>query len=85
MSGVVFTKRRSFCKARKHFYDQAKRAMYLLYKIIRNLKLSINSQLLEHTILPIRGADPGFLERGFMYIKRWGRFAGFISFFLNIP
>ena len=34
--GVVFTKSRSFCKARKHKYDQAKKAMHLLYKRIRN-------------------------------------------------
>ena len=32
------------------------------------------------------GTDLGFLERGFVRIKVWGvRFAGFISFFLNIP
>ena len=45
------------------------------------------------------GADPGFLERGFICIKLYvfvfvcvcvwggggGRFAGFISFCLNIP
>ena len=30
-------------------------------------------------------SDPGFLERGFIHIKKWGvRFADFISFFLNI-
>ena len=34
----------------------------------------------------IAGADPGFLERGFIYIKVWGvRFVYFISFCLNIP
>ena len=32
------------------------------------------------------GTDPGFLERGFIYIKDVGvRFADVISFFLNIP
>ena len=32
------------------------------------------------------GADPGFLERGFICINVWGvRFADLISFFLNIP
>ena len=39
------------------------------------------------------GADPGFLERGFICLKLWGGgggggggcFADFISFFLNIP
>ena len=53
--GVVFTKSRSFCKAKKHNYDQAKKAMHLLYKRIRNLNLPIDLQLqlFEHTILPI--------------------------------
>ena len=31
------------------------------------------------------GADPGFLERGFICIKVWVRFGDFISFFLNVP
>ena len=43
-------------------------------------------------MLPVRswhlrkGVDPGFLERGFIYIKVWGGvcLADFISFFLNI-
>ena len=43
--GVVFTKIRSLCKARKHNYDQAKRVMHLLYKRIRNFDLPIDSQL----------------------------------------
>ena len=53
--GVVFTKSRSFCRAKKHNYDQAKKAMHLLYKRIRNLNLPIDLQiqLFEHTILPI--------------------------------
>ena len=35
---------------------------------------------------PCPGADPGFLERGFICIKVLGvRFADFISFFFNIP
>ena len=34
----------------------------------------------------VAGADPGFLEGGFICIKVWGvRFADFVSFFLNIP
>ena len=53
--GVVFTKSRSYCKAKKHNYDQARKAMHLLYKIIRNLNLPIDLQLqlFEHIILPI--------------------------------
>ena len=40
--------------------------------------------------LPTPGADPGFLERQFIYIKvcvcgGGGHFVDFISFFLNIP
>ena len=43
--GVVFTKSRSFCKAKKHNYDKAKKAMRLLYKRIRNLNLPTDLQL----------------------------------------
>ena len=57
--GVVFTKSRSFCKARKHNYDQAKKAMHLLYKRIRNLNLPIDLQLqlFEHTIYQLPYMD----------------------------
>ena len=50
-----FNKSRSGCKAKKHNYDQAKKAMHLLYKRIRNLNLptDLQLQLFEHTILPI--------------------------------
>lgn len=53
--GVFFTKSRSFNKAKKHNYDQAKKAMNLLYRRIRNLNLPIDLQLLlfDQTILPI--------------------------------
>ena len=53
--GVVFTKSRSFSKTKKHNYDQAKKAMHLLYKRIRNLNLPLDLQLqlFEHTVLPI--------------------------------
>ena len=53
--GVVFTKSRSFSKTKKHNYDQAKKAMHLLYKKIRNLNLPLDLQLqlFEHTVLPI--------------------------------
>ena len=43
--GVVFTKNKSFCKAKKHNYDQARKATHLLYKRIRNLNLPIDLQL----------------------------------------
>ena len=53
--GVVFSKSRSFYKAIKHNIDHAKKAMHLLYKRIRNLKLPLDLQieLFNHTILPI--------------------------------
>ena len=53
--GVIFSKNRSFYKARKHNVDQAKKAMHLLYKRIRNLNLPLDLQLhlFDHTILPI--------------------------------
>ncbi|MCU7801540.1 MAG: hypothetical protein KZQ70_15755, partial [gamma proteobacterium symbiont of Lucinoma myriamae] len=53
--GITFTKSRSFCKAIKHNVDQAKKAMHLLFKRIRNLHLPIDLQLhlFDHTIIPI--------------------------------
>ena len=42
--------------------------------------------ILQNTIAQSRaGADAGFLEMGFIYIKVWDGFADFISFSLNIP
>ena len=38
--GVVFTKSKSFYKARKHNVDQARKALHLLYKRARNFKIS---------------------------------------------
>ena len=43
--GVIFTKSRSFYKARKHNVDQARKALHVLYKRIRNLTLPIDLQL----------------------------------------
>ena len=53
--GVVFSKSRSFYKAMKHNVEHAKKALYLLYKRIRNLHLPLDLQLhlFDHTILPI--------------------------------
>ncbi|MEW8548549.1 MAG: reverse transcriptase family protein, partial [Candidatus Thiodiazotropha sp.] len=53
--GIIFTKSRSFYTAMKHNIDQAKKAMHLLYKRVRNLNLPIDLQiqLFDHTILPI--------------------------------
>ena len=43
------------CKATKNNLDQARKAMHLLYKRIRNLKLPIDLQiqLFDHTIVTI--------------------------------
>ena len=55
------------------------------YIIFLALSAFLNKQDCSHS-RGLRGADPGFLERGFICIKRWGvRFADFTSFFLNIP
>ena len=53
--GVTFSKTRSFYKTMKNNVTQAKKAMHLLYKRIRNLNLPIDLQLklFDHTIVPI--------------------------------
>ncbi|MCU7800877.1 MAG: reverse transcriptase family protein [gamma proteobacterium symbiont of Lucinoma myriamae] len=53
--GIIFSKNRSFYAAMKHNCDQARKAMFLLYKRIRNLNLptDLQIQLFDHTILPI--------------------------------
>ena len=53
--GVVFSKNHNFFKAIKHNVEQAKKAMHLLYKRIRNLHIpfDLQIQLFNHTILPI--------------------------------
>jgi hypothetical protein len=53
--GVVFSKNRQFAVAKKPIVEQARRAMFCLYKKIRNLDLPIDCQLklFDHTIVPI--------------------------------
>ena len=53
--GVVFSKSRSFYKAIKHNTDHSKKAIYLLYKHIRNLNIpmDLHIELFNHTRLPI--------------------------------
>ncbi|MES9882143.1 MAG: reverse transcriptase family protein [Sedimenticola sp.] len=53
--GVFFNKSRKFHKARSHTVAQARSALFLLYKKIRNLNLSIDIQLklFDQMILPI--------------------------------
>ena len=42
--GVIFSKSRHFHQARKHNVEQAKTAMHVLFKRIRNLNISIDLQ-----------------------------------------
>ena len=53
--GTVFSSTRSFLKARKHFAEQARKAMHLLQMRIKNLNLPVDLQLklFDQTILPI--------------------------------
>ena len=53
--GIYFSKSRTFYKARKHCYDQGKKAMHLFLKRIRSLNVPLDLQLklLDHTIVPI--------------------------------
>ena len=46
---------RAFYKARKHSYDQARKAMHLLLKRIRtfNLLLDLQLKVFDHTVVPI--------------------------------
>ena len=54
-SGVYFSKARTFYKARKHSYDQARKAMHLLIKRIRtfNLPLDLQFKIIDHKVVPI--------------------------------
>ena len=51
----MFSKNRHFALAKKHVVEQARKALFGLYKKIRNLDLSIDCQLklFDHTIVPI--------------------------------
>ena len=53
--GVFFSKTQTFYKARKHSYDQARKAMHLLLGRVRKLNLLLDLQLkvFYHTIIPI--------------------------------
>ena len=48
--GAIFSKTRSFCTASKHVLGQARKALQLLYKKIRNFNLPIDLQLKKLTI-----------------------------------
>ena len=66
-----------------------------MYNIVITLSLAVGFHMMSvyqgltffviKTICLITGADPGFLERGFICIKGWGLTADFVTVFLNIP
>ena len=53
--GVYFASSHSFLKARRHALEQARKALHVLSKRIRNLHLPLDIQLklFDHTIVPI--------------------------------
>ena len=53
--GVIFSRNRHFLKTKKHKVHQARKAMHVLCKRIRNLNIPIDLQLylFDHVILPI--------------------------------
>ena len=53
--GTYFSKSGTFLAARKHFAQQARKALYLVYKRTFNLNLPLDLmfKLFDHTILPI--------------------------------
>jgi len=53
--GVILNKNRTFTSMKKLVVEQAKRALFSLYRKIRNLDLSIECQLklFDNTIVPV--------------------------------
>ena len=53
--GVILSRNRHFQQTKKHFVEQARKAMYVIFKRIRNLNIPIDLQLylFDHVILPI--------------------------------
>ena len=53
--GVLFSKTRNFFKTKRHVVEQARKAMFCLFRKIRNLDLPIDCQikLFDNTVLPI--------------------------------
>ena len=53
--GVLFSKNRIFFKTKRHVVEQARKAMFCLFRKIRNLDLPIDCQikLFDNTVLPI--------------------------------
>ena len=53
--GVIFSRNRHFHQTKKHNFEQARKAMHVFFKRIRNLDIPIDLQLyiFDHVILPI--------------------------------
>ena len=53
--GVIFSRNRPFQQTKKHNVEQARKAMHVLFKRIRNLDIPIDLRLylFDHVILPI--------------------------------
>ena len=53
--GVIFSRNKHFLQTKKHNVEQARKAMHVLFKRIRNLDIPIDLQLylFDHVILPI--------------------------------
>ena len=51
--GVTFSRNRHFYQTKKHNVEQARKAMHVLFKRIRNLDIPIDLYLFDHVILPI--------------------------------
>ena len=53
--GVIFSRNRHYHQTKKHNVEQARKAMHVLFKQIRNLDIPIDLQfyLFDHVSLPI--------------------------------
>ena len=53
--GVVFSRSGSFCKTKKHLYEQAQKAMYGIIRKIRQFKLPVDCQfdLFDRVVVPV--------------------------------
>ena len=60
--GIIFTRNRSFYTVMKHNIDQAKKAMHVLYKRIRNLNLPIDLQITQLCPLCYMGVKFGGIK-----------------------
>ena len=53
--GIIFSRSGSFCKAKKHLYEQAQKAMYGVIRKIRqfNLPLECQLDLFDKIVVPV--------------------------------